>query len=65
MLADDAAGYYIQHLIQRTVTTGEANKQIGFLMNMSDDAVRQRKSRYRKLFASAGEIFSEYLPYLM
>lgn len=42
-----------------------SNKQIGFLMSMSDDAVRQRKSRYRKLFASAGEIFSEYLPYLM
>ena len=37
---------------------------ISFIMDMKDDAVRKRKSRYKKLFTERGEAFSEFLEYL-
>lgn len=39
-------------------------KSICFLMDMKDDAVRKRKSRYKHLFMERGESFSEFVDYL-
>lgn len=39
-------------------------KSIGFIMDMKDDAVRKRKSRYKKLFVDRGAALSEFLEYL-
>ena len=41
-----------------------SSKGISFIMDMKDDTVRKRKSRYRKLFAEQGEAFSEFLEQL-
>ncbi len=38
-----------------------SSKSISFLLDMTDDAVRKRKSRYKKLFLSHGEAYSEFL----
>lgn len=39
-------------------------KSICFLMDMKDDAVRKRKSRYKHLFLERGDSFSEFVDYL-
>lgn len=39
---------------------GFSSKSISFLMDSTEDAVRARKSRYRKLFKSMGETGKEY-----
>jgi len=39
-------------------------KSISFLMDMKDDAVRKRKSRYKHLFMELGTSFSEFVDYL-
>ena len=39
-------------------------KSIGFILDMKDDAVRKRKSRYKKLFADRGAAFLEFLEHL-
>ena len=41
-----------------------STKSICFLLEMNEDAVRQRKRRYRQMFASEGEAFSEFLQHL-
>lgn len=41
-----------------------SSKSISFLLDMTDDAVRKRKSRYKKLFLSHGEAYSEFLAHL-
>ena len=38
-----------------------SSKSISFLLDMTDDAVRKRKSRYKKLFLSHGDAYSEFL----
>lgn len=38
-----------------------SSKSISFLLDMTDDAVRKRKSRYKKLFSEQGDSFSVYL----
>lgn len=39
-------------------------KSICFLMDMKDEAVRKRKSRYKRLFLERGAPFSEFVDYL-
>ena len=41
-----------------------STKSISFLLDMTEDAVRTRKSRYKKLFSTHGEAFSEFLQHL-
>ena len=38
-----------------------SSKSISFLMDMTDEAVRKRKSRYRKLFSERGDSFSSFI----
>lgn len=38
-----------------------SSKSISFLMDMTDEAVRKRKSRYRKLFSEQGDSFSPFI----
>lgn len=38
-----------------------SSKSISFIMDMKDDTVRKRKSRYKKLFTERGEAFAEFL----
>ena len=38
-----------------------SSKSISFLMDMTDEAVRKRKSRYKKLFSEQGDSFLPYL----
>lgn len=40
---------------------GFSSKSISFLLDMTDDAVRKRKSRYKNLFISRGDGFSSFL----
>lgn len=42
-----------------------SSKSISFIMDMKDDAVRKRKSRYKKQFMEQGEAFLEFLEYLL
>ena len=41
-----------------------SSKSISFILDMKDDAVRKRKSRYKKLFMDQGEAFREFLEHL-
>lgn len=38
-----------------------SSKSISFLMGMTEEAVRKRKSRYRKLFSELGDSFSPFI----
>lgn len=45
---------------------GFSNKSVGFIMNMTDEAVRSRKKRYKKAFLSMPEkVGEEYVKLLM
>ena len=48
----------IQYLV--LFFAGFSSKSISFLMDSTEDAVRARKSRYRKFFKDAGEAGEEY-----
>ena len=66
--ASQSPGVSFNDLDYKLLTLFFANfssKSISFLLDMKDDAVRKRKSRYRKLFRSQGEAFSGFLKYLI
>lgn len=66
--ASQTTGVSFNELDYKLLTLFFANfssKSISFLLDMKDDAVRKRKSRYRKLFRSQGEAFSGFLRYLI
>ncbi len=66
--AHRSSGVSFNELDYKLLTLFFANfssKSISFLLDMKDDAVRKRKSRYRKLFRAQGEAFSGFLKYLI